>query len=58
MSKRVRKSSKPAKPKAYFLLGANEYAKPRAARFSADADPELLAKARRHHAPLADRGDQ
>ena len=45
MSKRARKSSKSAKPKAYVLLGANEYAKPRAARFSADADPELLAKA-------------
>ena len=45
MSKRARKSSKPAKPKAYVLLGANEYAKPRAARFAADADPELLAKA-------------
>src|SRR5271165_5214520 len=45
MSKRARKSSKPEKPKAYVLLGANEYAKPRGARFSADADPELLAKA-------------
>ena len=45
MSKRARKSSKPAKPKAYVLLGANEYAKPRGARFAADADPELLAKA-------------
>ena len=45
MSKRARKSSKPAKPKAYVLVGANEYAKPRAARFAADADPELLAKA-------------
>ena len=45
MSKTARKSSKPAKPKAYVLLGANEYAKPRGARFAADADPELLAKA-------------
>jgi len=45
MSKRARKSSKPAKPKSYILLGTNEYAKPRGARFSADADPELLAKA-------------
>jgi hypothetical protein len=40
------KKSKPAKPpgKVYVLLGADEYAKPRAARFSAE-DPELLAKA-------------
>ena len=45
MSKRARKSSKPEKPRAYVLLGTNEYAKPRGARFSADADPELLAKA-------------
>jgi hypothetical protein len=45
MSKRARKSSKPEKPKVYVLLGTNEYAKPRGARFSADADPELLAKA-------------
>ena len=45
MSKRTRKTSKPAKPKAYVLLGANEYARPRAAKFAADADPELLAKA-------------
>ena len=45
MSKRARKSSKPEKPKAYVLLGTNEYAKPRGARFSADADPELLTKA-------------
>ena len=36
----------PAKPpgKVYVLLGADEYAKPRAARFSAE-DQELLAKA-------------
>ena len=39
MSKRVRKSSKPAKPKAYVLLGANEYAKPRAARFATTPIP-------------------
>lgn len=45
MSKRIRKSSKPTKPKAYVLIGTNEYAKPRGAKFSADADPELLAKA-------------
>jgi hypothetical protein len=39
------KKSKPAKPTAkYILLGGDEYAKPRAARFSAE-DPELLAKA-------------
>jgi hypothetical protein len=39
------KKSQPAKPTAkYILLGADEYAKPRAARFSAE-DPELLAKA-------------
>jgi hypothetical protein len=39
------KKSKPAKPTAkYILFGADEYAKPRAARFSAE-DPELLAKA-------------
>jgi hypothetical protein len=39
------KKSNPAKPPAkYILLGADEYAKPRAARFSAE-DPELLAKA-------------
>jgi hypothetical protein len=43
---RPAKKSKPAKPpgKVYVLLGADEYAKPRAARFSAE-DPELLAKA-------------
>ena len=45
MSKRTRKSSKPAKPKSYILLGTEEYAKPRGARFSGDADPELLATA-------------
>jgi hypothetical protein len=40
------KKSKPPKPpcKAYVLFGADEYAKPRAARFSAE-DPDLLAKA-------------
>jgi hypothetical protein len=40
------KKSQSAKPpgKVYVLLGADEYAKPRAARFSTE-DPELLAKA-------------
>ena len=39
------KKSKSAKPTAKFILfGADEYAKPRAARFSAE-DPALLAKA-------------
>jgi hypothetical protein len=39
------KKSKPAKPAAkYILFGADEYAKPRAATFSAE-DPALLAKA-------------
>jgi hypothetical protein len=40
------KKIKPAKPagKVYVLFGGDEYAKPRAARFSAE-DPELLAKA-------------
>jgi hypothetical protein len=40
------KKTTPAKPpgKTYVLFGADEYAKPRAARFSAE-DPELLAKA-------------
>jgi hypothetical protein len=40
------KKTTPAKPpgKVYVLFGADEYAKPRAARFSAE-DPELLAKA-------------
>jgi hypothetical protein len=39
------KKSKPAKPTAkYILFGADEYAQPRAARFSAE-DPALLAKA-------------
>jgi hypothetical protein len=39
------KKSKPAKPTAKFILfGADEYAKPRAATFSAE-DPALLAKA-------------
>ena len=39
------KKSQPAKPAAKFILfGADEYAKPRAATFSAE-DPALLAKA-------------
>jgi hypothetical protein len=40
------KKTNPAKPpgKAYVLFGADEYAKPRAARFAAE-DPDLLAKA-------------
>ena len=38
------KPAQPPKPKTYIVFGADEYAKPRAARFSAD-DPELLAKA-------------
>jgi hypothetical protein len=39
------KKSKPAKPAAkYILFGGDEYAKPRAARFSAEV-PALLAKA-------------
>jgi hypothetical protein len=39
------KKSKPAKPTAkYILFGADEYAKPRAARFSAE-NPALLTKA-------------
>ena len=39
------KKSNPAKPTAkYILFGADEYAKPRAATFSAE-DPALLAKA-------------
>jgi hypothetical protein len=40
------KKSAPTQPrvKSYILLGADEYAKPRAARFSGD-DPALLAKA-------------
>jgi hypothetical protein len=45
MSKRTRKSSKPVKAKSYVLLGTDEYAKPRAAKFSAEADRDLLAKA-------------
>jgi hypothetical protein len=49
MSKKTRKptrEAKPAKPpaKTYIVFGADEHAKPRAAKFSA-ADPELLAKA-------------
>ena len=40
------KKTTPAKPpgKVYVVLGTDEYAKPRAARFSGE-DPELLAKA-------------
>jgi hypothetical protein len=40
------KKSAPAQPptKSYILLGADEYAKPRAARFTGE-DPALLAKA-------------
>jgi hypothetical protein len=40
------KKTNPPKPsgKVYILFGADEYAKPRAARFSAE-DPDLLAKA-------------
>ena len=40
------KKSAPTQPrvKSYILLGADEYAKPRAARFTGD-DPALLAKA-------------
>jgi hypothetical protein len=40
------KKSAPAQPptKSHILLGADEYAKPRAARFSGE-DPALLAKA-------------
>ena len=39
-------TAKPAKPsaKTYVVFGADEFTKPRAARFSVD-DPELLAKA-------------
>jgi len=52
MTKKTQKPSKPAreakpaKPpaKTYIVFGADEHAKPRAAKFSA-ADPELLAKA-------------
>ena len=40
MTNRTRK----AKPKSYVLLGPDEFAKPRGARFS-DEDPELLVKA-------------
>jgi len=40
-----KKSKHPTPPgKVYVLFGADEYAKPRAARFSAE-DPDLLAKA-------------
>jgi hypothetical protein len=41
-----KKRTKPAKPaaKGYIIFGADEYAKPKAARFSAEA-PDLLAKA-------------
>jgi hypothetical protein len=38
------KPAQAPKPKTYIVYGADEYAKPRAARFSAD-DPDLLAKA-------------
>jgi len=38
------KPAQPPKAKTFIVYGADEYAKPRAARFSAD-DPELLAKA-------------
>jgi hypothetical protein len=38
------KPAQAPKAKTYIVYGADEYAKPRAARFSAD-DPELLAKA-------------
>ena len=46
MTKKTAKPAKPAKPaaKTYILFGTDEYAKPRAARFST-ADPEPLAKA-------------
>ena len=40
MTYRTRK----AKPKSYILLGPDEFARPRGARFS-DEDPELLVKA-------------
>ena len=40
MTYRTRK----AKPKSYVLLGPDEFAKPRGARFS-DEDPEMLVKA-------------
>jgi hypothetical protein len=49
MTRKVPKSAKPTPPtkpaaKTYILFGADEYAKPRAARF-ATSDPEPLAKA-------------
>ena len=46
MTKKTAKPAKPATPaaKIYILFGADEYAKPRAARFST-TDPEPLAKA-------------
>jgi len=37
------KLTKPPKPKTYIVFGADEYAKPRAARFTAE-HPELLAQ--------------
>jgi hypothetical protein len=40
----TKKSAPPPPAKAYILMGADEYAKPRAARFSGE-DPALLAKA-------------
>jgi hypothetical protein len=45
------KKSKPAK--TYILFGTDEYAKPRAARFSAE-DPELLAAADAMHLRLVE----
>ena len=46
MTKKSPKPAKPAKPaaKIYILFGTDEYAKPRAARFST-TDPEPLAEA-------------
>ena len=45
-TKKARKQAKSIPPpgKTYILFGADEYAKPRAAKFSA-AKPELLTKA-------------
>jgi hypothetical protein len=45
MSKKTQtRPAQPPKPKTYIVYGADEYAKPRAARFSGD-DSDLLAKA-------------
>jgi hypothetical protein len=45
MSKKTQtRPAQPPKPKTFIVYGADEYAKPRAARFSGD-DPNLLAKA-------------